>query len=55
MRARALHRLSTIAYFLRVFLSIPGLLLLAASAGLSCAAVDREQAAHDLALDRECL
>jgi len=52
---RFLRRLSSFAFFLGAFLSLPGLLLMWASSGLASAAVDREQAAHDLALDREIL
>jgi len=52
---RFLHRLSTCTFYLGFFLAIPGLLLLAVSAAVSYAAVGREQAAHDLSIDRECL
>lgn len=52
---RFLRDLSSLTFWLGCLLSLPGILLLMASEGLASVVVDREQQAHDRALDQEIL
>jgi len=52
---RFLQVASVLAMGLGFLLALPGLLLLLGASQISTLLVAREQAAHDRALDRECL
>lgn len=52
---RLLKAISTFALVLGFLLALPGLLLLLGASQIACLIVAREQAAHDLLIDRECL